>query len=104
MCCSSAQQTCGAVGARIGRDELLLPREDELDGPPGGTRQGGDVALEVEVALRAEAAAEERDDDADVRLRNLEHLRDSAPRSERNLRRRPDGDAVALPLREDRAR
>ncbi len=62
------------------------------------------MALEVEVALRAEAAAEERHDHADVRLGDPERVRDAGPRGVRDLRRRPDGHAVALPLRDDRAR
>ena len=75
-----------------------------LHRPPCGARERGDVALEVEVALRAEAAAEERDDHANVRLGDPERVGDAGARGVRHLRRRPDGHAVALPLRDDRAR
>ena len=43
-------------------------------GPPRRARERRDVALEVEVALGAEAAAEQRHDDAHVRLGDLEHV------------------------------
>ncbi len=62
------------------------------------------MRLVVEVALGAEAAAEERNDDAHVGLRDLEDVRDAGPGSVGNLRRAPDGDAVALPLGQERAR
>ena len=62
------------------------------------------MRLEVEVALRAEAAAEERHDDADVGLGNAERVRDPGAGDVGHLRRRPDRDPVALPLRDDRAR
>ena len=42
----------------VGGDELLVPAEDQPDRPPGGPGERGDVRLEVEVALAAEAAAE----------------------------------------------
>ena len=84
--------------------ELLPAREDELHRPAGGSSERGDVALEVEVALRAEPAAEQRDDDADVRLGNLERVRDAGPRGIGNLGRRPDGHLAALPLGDDRPR
>ncbi len=90
--------------AVVGGDELLLAGEDKLHRPPGGPRERGDVALVVEVALRAEAAAEERDHDADVGLRQLEDVRDAGSRRIGNLRRGPDGDAVALPLGQQGAR
>ena len=85
-------------------EELLVPGEDELHRPPRGARERGDVRLEVEVALRSEAAAEERHDDADVGLRNPERVRDPGARDVRHLGRRPDGHPIALPLRHDRAR
>ena len=88
----------------VGSDELLPAREHELDRPSGSARECCDVALEVEVALRAEAAAEQRHDHPDLRLRDPEHVRDAAARGERHLRRRPDRYAVSLPLRDDRAR
>ena len=90
--------------AVVGRDELLLAREDELHGPAGGPRERGDVALEVEVALGAEAAAEQRDDDPHVRLGKLQDAGDAGPRGVGNLGRAPDGDPVAVPLGEDRPR
>ena len=82
----------------VGRDELLLAREHELDGPPRGAGERRDVPFVVEIALRAEAAAEERNDDAHVRLRNLEDVSDAGPSGVGDLRQAPDGDAVALPL------
>ncbi len=90
--------------AVVGRDELLLAREDELHGPAGRARECGHVALEVEVALGAEAAAEQRDDDAHVRLGELEDARDAGPRGVGNLSRAPDGHPVAVPFGEDRPR
>ena len=75
-----------------------------MTGPPRRARQRGDVPLEVEVALGPEAAAEQRHDDPDVRLRDLQHVGDAVARGVRHLRRRPDGDPVALPLRDDGAR
>ena len=71
-----------------------------LTGLPGRPRQRGHVALEVEVALGPEAAAEERHDDPDVRGRDLEHVGDAVACGVGDLRRRPDGDPVALPLRD----
>ena len=62
------------------------------------------MPLEVEVAFRAEAATEQRHDDAHLRLRDLENLRDAGPRGEGHLRRRPDRHPVAVPLRDDRSR
>ena len=88
----------------VGGDELLLAREDELHRPPRGARERGDVALVVEVALGAEAAAEQRHDDADVGLRQLQDVRDARPGRVRHLRRAPDRHLVALPLRQERAR
>ena len=85
-------------------EELLVAREDELDGSSRGARERRDVALEVEVALRTEAPAEERHDHADVRLGNVERVGDARACGVGNLRRRPDRDPVALPLGDDRAR
>ena len=73
-------------------DELLAPREDELHRATGRAGECRDVALEVEVALGAEAAAEQGDDDADVGLRDLQHMGDARPRCVRNLGGRPDRD------------
>ena len=61
-----------------------------LTGPPCGAGERGDVPLEVEVALGAEAAAEERHDHAHVRLGQRERLGDARPGRVRHLRRRPD--------------
>ena len=85
-------------------EELLATREDELDGPLRRAGERGDVALEVEVALRAEASTEQRHDDPNVRFGDLQGVRDAAARRVRDLGRRPDGDLVTLPLRDDRAR
>src|SRR5262249_35372957 len=59
-------------------EELLATREDELHGSAGRAGEGSDVALEMEVALRSETSAEQRDDHANLRLRNLQHMRDAA--------------------------
>ena len=93
-----------ALAAVADGEELLAAREDELDGPLGRPGERGDVALEVEVALRAEASTEQRHDDPNVRLRDLQGVRDACARRVRDLGGRPDGDPVALPLRDDRAR
>ena len=92
-----------ALAAVPDGDELLAAREDELDRAPRGPRERRHVALEVEVALGAEAAAEQRHDHADVRLGDLERVGDAAAGRVRHLGRRPDGHLVALPLRHDRA-
>ena len=92
------------LAAVVGQQELLAPREDDLDRPAGRPRQGRDLRLEAELALRAEAAAEVRHDDPDPVLRQAERLGDARPHRERHLRRRPDRDVVALPLGEDRPR
>ena len=86
------------------REELLRPREDELDRPSGGAGERGDVTLEMEVALGSETAAEERNDHAHVRLRDLQHVRHSGACGIGHLCRRPHGDAVSLPLGDDRTR
>ena len=88
----------------VGRDELLVAGEDELDGAPRRPCECGHVPLEVEVALRSEAAAQERDDHAHLRRRDLEDVGDPVAGDEGNLRRRPDGDPLALPLRDHGAR
>jgi hypothetical protein len=85
----------------VGRDELLLAGEDELHGPPRRTGQRCDVPLEVEVALRPEAASEQRDDDAYVGFRDLQNMSDAASRRVRNLGRAPDRDSITLPLGEN---
>ena len=81
-----------ALAAVADREELLVAREDELHRPLGRARERRDVALEVEVALRAEAAAEQRHDHADVRLRDPERVRDPGARGVGDLRGRPDRD------------
>ena len=75
-----------------------------MTGRPGGPGEGRDLRLEAELALRAEAAAEVRHDDPDPVLGQAERLGDTGPDRERDLRRRPDRDVVALPLGEDRPR
>ena len=92
-----------ALAAVADGEELLAAREDELDRPPRRARERGDVRLEVEVALGTEAAAEERHDDANARLGNLQGVSDTAASRVRHLRRRPHRELVSLPLRDDRA-
>ena len=71
--------------------EDLLAREADLDGPAGDARELGDDDLVVEgVGLAAEAAAVGRRDDADLRGRHLEHLRERAVHVVRRLRRGPE--------------
>ena len=106
-----------AVGARAGLEldhhalapvadgeELLAPGEDELDRAARHARECRDVALEMEVAFGAEAAAKERHDDADMRLGDLERVGNASAGRVRNLGRRPHGDLVALPLSDNRTR
>ena len=81
-----------------GREELLAPAEDEPDRPPSGPGERGDVALEVEVALAAEPAAEMGHDDPDPVLGDLEDLRGLAAGGERDLGARVDRDPVAGPV------
>ena len=83
------------------REELLAPGEDELDRAACRACECCDVALEMEVALGAEAAAEQRHDDADVRLGDLERVGNARAGRVRHLGGRPHGDPVALPLRND---
>ena len=90
-----------ALAALGDRPELLLAREDELHGTPGRARERGDLCLEVQIALRAEAAPEQWDHDPDVRLGDLQGLRDTGPCGVRHLRRGPDRDLVAPPLGHD---
>ena len=61
-------------------------------------------ALEMQIALGAEAAAEQRHDDAHVGLGHLQRGGDAGARRVRHLRRGPDRDLVALPLRDHRPR
>jgi hypothetical protein len=93
-----------ALAPVVGGDELLPAAEHQLDRAAGGPGQGGDVRLEVEVALAAEPAAEQRDDDPYVGLGHPERVGHPGPRGERHLRRAPDRDPVAGPLGEDRPR
>ena len=67
------------LAAVVGQQELLAPREDDLDRPAGGPRQGRDVRLEADLALGAEAAAEVGHDDPDAVLRQAERLGDARP-------------------------
>ena len=85
-------------------EELLAAREDELRRALRLAGDGGDVRLEVEAALAAEAATEMRDDDADLVLRELEGLGDTGAGRERHLRGGPDGDLLAMPFGDDGAR
>jgi hypothetical protein len=84
----------------VDRRELLAAVEQQPDRPSRRTGEGGGVCLEVEVALAAETAAERRHDHADVALRQSERLGDAGARTERRLRRAPDGEPPALPLGE----
>jgi hypothetical protein len=93
-----------ALAALSDRAELLLAGEHELDRSLGGTSERRDLALEVQIALGAEAPAEERHDHADVGLGHLQGLGHTGSRRVGHLRRGPDGDLVALPLRDDGAR
>ena len=88
----------------VGQQELFAPREDHLDGPAGGARQCGDLRLEAKLTLRAEATAEVGHDDPDLVQRHAECLGDAGPDPERDLRRRPDRQVVALPVGDDRPR
>ena len=85
-------------------DELLATGEDELDRAARRPGERGHVSLEVEVAFRAEAAAEEWHHDPDVRLGNLQRVSDSRTGRVRHLRRRPHRHLAALPLRDHGAR
>ena len=88
----------------VGSKELLLAREHELHRPPGGAGQGGDMRFEVEIAFRSESTAEQRDDDADVRLREVEGAGDAGTGRKRDLGRGPNGHLFSLPLGKDRPR
>ena len=86
------------------RPELLLAGEDQLHRAPRGARERGDLRLEMQIALGPEPPAQERDDDPDVRLGDLQGLRDTVACGIGNLRRGPDRDLVAPPLGEHGAR
>jgi hypothetical protein len=75
------------LASMVGHRELLAAREDELDRAAGCPREGGDVCLEVGLALAAEAAAEEGHDHADPRLRQLQRVGHGAPCREGHLGR-----------------
>ena len=92
------------VGHLVGSEELLAPAEDQADGPAGGAGQGGDMALEMEVALAAEAATEMADGNPDAMLRDLEDLGGLGPGVERDLGARLDRDPVARPVGRHRMR
>ena len=93
-----------ALAALVGSEELLAAREHEAHRARGLAREHGDVRLVVEAALAAEAAAQDRHDDAHLAGGQLERVHDAAARRERHLRRGPDRDVVARPLRHDGAR
>ena len=83
---------------RLG-DAVLDPHR-----PPRLPRERDGDRLHLRVRLRAEAAAEVGDDDADVGDRHLEQRRDLGAHEERVLARRPERDLVALDLGDDRVR
>src|SRR5439155_8618715 len=70
---SVAPRTCleldhHSLATVVGCNELLLAGEDDLDRAACRLGECGDMSLEMEVALGAEATAEKRDDDTDLRL------------------------------------
>ena len=69
--------------------------------PPGLARERDRQRLHLRVRLRAEAAAEVRHDDPHVRHRHAEEVGELGADEEGVLARRPDGDLVALDLRDD---
>ena len=92
-----------ALAATVGGDELLPPAEHQAHRPFGGTGEGGDMGLEVEAALAAEASTEVGHDDAHPVGLHAEGLANTGAGVERHLGARPDGDLVALPLGDDRS-
>ena len=83
---------------RLG-DAVLDPHR-----PPRLARERDGDRLHLRVRLRAEAAAEVGDDDADVGDRHLEQRGDLGAHEERVLAGRPERDLVALDLGDDRVR
>ena len=59
------------------------------------------MRFEVEITFRSKSTAEQRDDDADVRLREVEGAGDARTRRKRDLGRRPNGHLSSLPLGKD---
>src|SRR6202007_2631107 len=56
------------------RPEFFLAGEDQAHRTLRGTRDRSDLAFEVQVALRAEPATEQRDDDPHIGLRDRKRL------------------------------
>ena len=84
---------------------LFLPIEHQLDGRASRLRElGTDHALDVGAELAAESSAHVFADHADVRLRDLEGLREALARAMDGLRRHPRGELVAIPLAETAVR
>ena len=81
--------------------QRLVAAERHLDRPARDVRRDGDHALDRDLELAAEAAADRRRDDADLLARQVEHLRQLLARLERRLLRRADDhDAVLVDVRE----
>ncbi len=80
--------------------ELLAPVEEQPHRPPGRPRERRGVRLEVKLALAAEAAAQRRDNHADVALGELQSASHPRTRGERRLRRAPDRYPPSVPLRQ----
>ncbi len=89
------------LAAMVRCQEFLASREDDLDGPAGGTGERRDLGLEMALALGPEAAAHVGHRDPDPVLGQLQRLGHERSGGERNLRRRPDRDLVATPLGDD---
>ncbi len=85
-------------------DEFVVTAEHDSHRPSGLLREGRDVGLEVELALPTESTSQVRNDDANAALGNLERLGNAGASGERDLRRGPDRDPVAAPLRHHRVR
>ena len=79
-------------------EELLLHRERHLHRPPGEEREHRDQRLELDVELRAEAAAEERRAHPDAVLGPAEEARKLDPDEGRALRRGVDRERVLARL------
>ena len=84
------------AGCAADRLECLLEAQDEAHGAPGP--QGGerDERLELGMLLAAEPTPGIRREDANLREREPEHLRDHLLQPVRVLDRAPDGDPVTI--------
>src|ERR1039457_4567157 len=93
-----------ARGPEVGPRKLLLARPRDLDGLAGCLREASSLDGGVARVLAAVARAGVGHDDADLISRNVERVGQLVAHCERALRAGPDGEPIAGPLGDRRAR